>query len=136
LLNVSNSDLGQKLHSHSKVGLGVCSTVAERLGIEPFCVRVVAIILAFSSFPIFLAGYVIAGIAINRDHEDGWMGPLVDKRAPSAVTLGWIALAVGGFFLVSALSHWIGIKLLVGMALIGLGVNVVMRYRDRADDNE
>jgi phage shock protein PspC (stress-responsive transcriptional regulator) len=131
---VHNSDLGEKLHSHSKVALGVCSTVAERLGIEPFCVRIVAIILAFSSFPIFLAGYVIAGIALHRNGEDGWKNPLADGRAPSAVTLGWLALAVGGFFLVSALSQWIGIKLLLGMALIGLGVNVVMRYRDRADD--
>jgi phage shock protein PspC (stress-responsive transcriptional regulator) len=111
--------------------LGVAATVGERLNIDPFCVRIALIVLAFSAMPVFAAGYLIAGIALRHNASEGSRSPIVGTRAPSAITLGWVAVAVGGFFFVSALSHWIDMKLLVGMALIVVGVNVVLRYRER-----
>jgi phage shock protein PspC (stress-responsive transcriptional regulator) len=111
---------------------GVCSGLADLLGIDVTVVRVVAVVLAFIT-PVALIAYLVASVVVPERPPD-------QPRARSQqMHLGKVphpVIVVGAVVAVAAIvddAWWLN-PLPAAVALVGVGVWLILRERDDGDD--
>ncbi len=71
---------GEAKSEEQQEALGVCATAANWVDVDPFLVRVNAVLLGLFATPIVIVAYVIAGVLIGS--------PKVSSLAPARLK-GW-----------------------------------------------
>lgn len=116
-----------------RVWKGVCGGIARSLRLDPIVVRllVVAVAWATNVWPVLIA-YLIAGHVLPvRSREDEAAGAPHDgaERPVSATVIGWGAIILGGALLLHRLALWVDGSLILAVAAVAIGINLVTRAR-------
>lgn len=123
---------------------GVAGGVAEYFKIDPTIVRVIIVLLAFSTFEFFIVAYIIAAIVIPEkpkdyiDDEDEVEvmdkdGATVEKNRDSKQVLGILFVGAGALMLLSKTISWFDSSMLLAVGIIAVGIYVLVR-RDNKED--
>lgn len=113
-----------------RVLLGVCGGIARAVGVEPIVIRVVTVVLAFTVGFVVVPAYFITGCLLGKAPSHRGYSRVPRVRRSSRSTLGWLLVAVGAFFVLRALDPWIDTRLVLGLAAVVIGINVLVRRDD------
>ena len=117
-------------YGEDRVLLGVCGGIAHAVGVEPIVIRVVAVVLAFTVGFFVVPAYFVTGCLLGKAPRHGGFSRAPRVRRSSRSTLGWLLVAVGAFFVLRALDPWIDTRLVLGLAAVVIGINVLVRRDD------
>lgn len=127
-----------------KMLAGVCGGIAEYFKIDPTIVRVLLVLIAFSTFEFFAIGYIVAAIVIPEkpkdyveDEDDVEVmdkdGKTVDKQRNSKQVLGILFVGAGALMLLSRTVHWFDSSMFLAVGIIAVGIYVLLR-RDHREE--
>ena len=123
-----------------KVIDGVCGGIAEYFKIDPTIVRLLAVLVAISSFGVMFVAYIIGAIVIPEkpkdyiDDEEGVDildedGNAVEKHRDTRQILGILFVGAGGLMLISRTVSWFDTDILLALAVIAAGIYVLARRK-------
>lgn len=115
-------------YGNDRVLLGVCGGIANTIGVDAIVVRVVAVVLAFTVGFVVVPAYFVTGCLLSkgpRRHE-----PVAYARRSARSSLGWLLVALGAFLLLQKLDPFIDMKIVLGLAAVVVGINVLIRRDD------
>jgi hypothetical protein len=98
--------------------------------VEPIVVRVVAVVMAFTVGFIAVPAYFITGCLLGKGPRHGGFPRAPRVRRSSRSSLGWLLVALGAFLVLRALDPWIDTRLVLGLAAVVIGINVLVRRDD------
>ena len=111
-----------------RVLLGVCGGIAHAIGVDPIVVRVITVVLAFTVGFMVVPAYFITGCVLSKGPRQGF--PRQRVRRTTRGSLGWLLVAGGAFLLMRALDPWIDMRIVLGLAAVVIGINVLVRRDD------
>ena len=125
-----------------RVWKGVCGGLAHTLNLDPVVVRLLVVALAWATnvWPV-LIGYVVAAhlLPARTMAEEAAMWDLDEdrpERPVGATVVGWGAIILGGALLLHRLAMWVDGGLVLAVAAIAIGINLVMRARAASDRDD
>ena len=117
-------------YGDDRVLLGVCGGIAHSVGVEPIVIRVITVVLAFTVGFFVVPAYFITGCLLGKAPRHGFQGSGLRVRRSTRSSLGWLLVVGGAFLLLRALDPWIDTKLVLGLAAVVIGINVLIRRED------
>ena len=111
-----------------RVICGVCGGIARAAGIDPLVVRLAAVALALIASGVAIPAYFVLAIVMRRSPGE-WAETSRRAGQVSRHTLGWMLVVGGAFLLLHWLQPWIDTRLVVGLVMVVVGINVILRHR-------
>jgi phage shock protein PspC (stress-responsive transcriptional regulator) len=108
---------------------GVCGGVAETLGVEPVVVRLGVVALACLQPLAVLIAYVVVAHVMPVRAGAEYVAPRRARGTVSPALLGWVAIGVGGLFLLHRVATLFHPGVFIAVIAIVAGFTLLNRRR-------